>query len=75
MSPSHGNCCANGLVRPPGVKEKFDLLPAEKEIEGGPALCIYLDKAVKKGTFATTKKKKTTATADRPEGKAGAGQK
>ena len=48
----------HGLVRKPGVKEKFDLLPADKEIEGGRALCIYLNKAVKTSTFKTSKKKK-----------------
>lgn len=68
---------ASGLVRKAGVKEKFDLLPADKLIEGGPALCFHLNKPVAAGTFKTSRKKKSTDKNQTPKpdpGKSGAGK-
>jgi hypothetical protein len=58
-----------GKVPQPGVKRKYNLLPAPELIDGKPALCIYLDKPIKTGTFATTKKKKASTTPKGPENK------
>lgn len=46
------------IVPKPGVKRKYDLLPAPELIDGKNALCIYMDKPLKTGTFSTTRKKK-----------------
>ena len=60
-----------GKVPQPGLKRKYNLLPAPELIDGKNALCIHLDKPIKTGTFATTRKKKEeTPTAPKgPENK------
>ncbi|MDF2630043.1 MAG: hypothetical protein K0R39_3874 [Symbiobacteriaceae bacterium] len=57
-----------GKAPKPGVKRKYDLLPAPELIDGKNALCIYLNKPTKEGTFSTTKKKKTGESAPTTKG-------